>query len=350
MKNEKNILLLTPGFPKDENDYLCIPPLQDFLIKLKKDFPAVNITVAAFQYPFIKSSYKWNEISVFSLGGRNSKLEKLFVWDGAITLAKYLKEKNQLDVVHSLWFGECALIGNRISSRFNINHICTLMGQDVSSKNIYLKLLNKKKMTIVSLSKNQSELFRKLTGQNVAEEIFWGVNDQQFDFYNQREIDLLGVGSLISLKNYSAFINVVQRLKKDFPSIKTMIIGDGKLRNKLVQKTIDSGLENNISFAGNIKRSEVFKIMQKSKILLHPSLFEGSGLVFAEALANGMYLVSFNVGYANENEKWFIAKNEDELYLHCKNLLNKNLSFNPMNIFPIEETVNRYAKLYGLLS
>ncbi|MEJ5262209.1 MAG: glycosyltransferase [Ignavibacterium sp.] len=350
MKNEKNILLLTPGFPKDENDYLCIPPLQDFLIKLKKDFPAVNITVAAFQYPFIKSSYKWNEISVFSLGGRNSKLEKLFVWDGAITLAKYLKEKNQLDVVHSLWFGECALIGNRISSRFNINHICTLMGQDVSSKNIYLKLLNKKKMTIVSLSKNQSELFRKLTGQNVAEEIFWGVNDQQFDFYNQREIDLLGVGSLISLKNYSAFINVVQRLKKDFPSIKTMIIGDGKLRNKLVQKTIDSGLENNISFAGNIKRSEVFKIMQKSKILLHPSLFEGSGLVFAEALANGMYLVSFNVGYANENEKWFIAKNEDELYLHCKNLLNKNLSFNPMNIFPIEEPVNRYAKLYGLLS
>lgn len=350
MKNEKNILLLTPGFPKDENDYLCIPPLQDFLIKLKKDFPAVNITVAAFQYPFIKSSYKWNEISVFSLGGRNSKMEKLFVWDGAITLAKYLREKNQLDLVHSLWFGECAFIGNIISSRFNIKHICTLMGQDVSSRNFYLKLLDKKKLTIVSLSKNQSELFKKLTGQNVAEEIFWGVNDQQFDIYNQREIDLLGVGSLISLKNYSAFINVVKRLKKDFPSVRAMIVGDGKLRNKLAQKTIDSGLENNISFAGNIKRSEVFKIMQKSKILLHPSLFEGSGLVFAEALANGMYLISFNVGYANENEKWFIAKNEDELYLHCKNLLNKNLSFNPMNIFPIEETVNRYAKLYGLLS
>lgn len=350
MKSGQNILLLTPGFPKDENDYLCIPPLQDFLVKLKKDFPAVNITGAAFQYPFIKSSYKWNEISVFSFGGRNSKLEKLFVWDSAITLAKYLRAKNQLDVVHSLWFGECALIGNRISSRFNIKHICTLMGQDVTSKNIYLKLLNMKKMTIVSLSKNQSELFKKLTGQNVTEEIFWGVNDQQFDIYKQREIDLLGVGSLIGLKNYSAFIEVVKRLKKDFPSIRTMIIGDGKLRKTLMQKSVDSGLENNIEFAGNIKRPEVFKIMQKSKILLHPSLFEGSGLVFAEALANGMSVVSFNIGYAIENEKWFIAKNEDELYLHCKNLLNKNLSYKPMNIFPIEETVNRYAKLYGLLS
>lgn len=350
MRKEKNILLLTPGFPKDENDYLCIPPLQDFLVKLKKDFPVFNITVAAFQYPFIKSSYKWNDIPVFSFGGRNSKFEKLFVWDNAITLAKYLRWKNQLDVVHSLWFGECAFIGNRISSRFNIKHICTLMGQDVSSKNFYLKLLNNEKLTIVSLSKNQSELFKKLTGQNVTEEIFWGVNDQQFDYYNKREIDLLGVGSLISLKNYSAFIKVVQRLIKDFPSIRTMIIGDGKLREKLMQKTIDYGLENNIEFAGNISRPKVFKIMQKSKILLHPSLFEGSGLVFAEALANGMSVVSFNVGYASENEKWFIAKNEDELYNHCKNLLNKNLSFEPMNIFPIEETVNRYAKLYGLLN
>lgn len=350
MSKEKNILLLTPGFPKDENDYLCIPPLQDFLVALKKNFPSVNITVGAFQYPFMKGRYNWNNISVFSFGGRNLKLEKIFVWDSAITLAKYLKEKNQLDVVHSLWFGECAFVGNRISTKYNIKHICTLMGQDVSTKNFYLRLLNKNKLTVVSLTQNQSDLFRQITGRNVDEEIFWGVHNQHFDSNKKREIDLLGVGSLINLKNYKAFINVVNKLKSEFPAIKSMIIGDGYLRNKLIQKTTDSGLENNIEFAGNISRPEVFKIMQKSKILLHPSLFEGSGLVFSEALANGMYIVSYNVGYAKENNKWNIARNEDELYLHCRSLLNKNLSFEPMNIFPIEETVNRYAKLYGLFN
>jgi glycosyltransferase involved in cell wall biosynthesis len=350
MSKEKNILLLTPGFPKDENDYLCIPPLQDFLITLKKNFPAVNITVAAFQYPFTQARYNWNNISVFSFGGRNSKLEKIFVWDSALTLAKYLKENNQLDIVHSLWFGECAFVGNRISSRFNIKHICTLMGQDVSTKNYYLRLLNKNKLTVVSLSQNQSELFRKITGRNVDDEIFWGVHNQRYDSSKKREIDLLGVGSLINLKNFKVFINVVHRLKSEFPSIRSMIIGDGNLRNKLSQQTKLLGLQNNIEFTGSIKRSEVFEFMKRSKILLHPSLFEGSGLVFAEALANGMHIASYNVGYAKENNKWNIAKNEDELYHHCRNLLNKNLSFEPMNIFPIEETVNRYAKLYGLFN
>jgi len=350
MSKEKNILLLTPGFPKDENDYLCIPPLQDFLITLKKNFPAVNITVAAFQYPFTQARYNWNNISVFSFGGRNSKLEKIFVWDSAITLAKYLKENNQLDIVHSLWFGECAFVGNRISSRFNIKHICTLMGQDVSTKNYYLRLLNKNKLTVVSLSQNQSELFRKITGRNVDDEIFWGVHNQRYDSSKKREIDLLGVGSLINLKNFKVFINVVHRLKSEFPSIRSMIIGDGNLRNKLSQQTKLLGLQNNIEFTGSIKRSEVFEFMKRSKILLHPSLFEGSGLVFAEALANGMHIASYNVGYAKENNKWNIAKNEDELYHHCRNLLNKNLSFEPMNIFPIEETVNRYAKLYVIFN
>jgi glycosyltransferase involved in cell wall biosynthesis len=350
MSKEKNILLLTPGFPKDENDYLCIPPLQDFLVALKKNFPSINITVAAFQYPFTQARYNWNNISVFSFGGRNSKLQKIFVWDSAITLAKYLKEKNQLDLVHSLWFGECAFVGNRISSRFNFKHICTLMGQDVSKKNYYLRLLNKNKLTVVSLSQNQSELFRQITGRNVDEEIFWGVYNQRYDSSKKREIDLLGVGSLINLKNFKVFINVVHRLKSEFPSIRTMIIGDGNLRNKLNQQTKQLGLQNNIEFTGSIKRSEVFEFMKRSKILLHPSLFEGSGLVFAEALANGMHIASYNVGYAKENDKWNIAKDEDELYHHCRNLLNKNLSFEPMNIFPIEETVNRYAKLYGLFN
>lgn len=350
MSKGKNILLLTPGFPRDENDYLCIPPLQDFLLELKKIFPSIHITVAAFQYPFTQTRYSWNNISIFSFGGKNSKLKKILVWDSAITLAKYLKEKKQLDAVHSLWFGECAFIGNIISSRFNIKHICTLMGQDVSAKNIYLRLLNKNKLTIVSLSENQSNLFKQITKRNVDEEIFWGVHNQYYNSSNKREIDLLGVGSLINLKNYKAFINVVHKLKTQFPSIRSMIIGDGKLRTRLSQQAKLLGLQNNIEFTGNLKRSEVFEIMKKSKILLHPSLFEGSGLVFAEALANGMHIVSYNVGYAKESDKWNIAKNEDELYHYCRKLLNNNFSFEPMNIFPIEETVKRYAKLYGLLN
>jgi glycosyltransferase involved in cell wall biosynthesis len=236
MSKTRNILLLTPGFPKDENDYLCIPPLQDFLTELKKNYSSVNIIVASFQYPFIRSKNKWNDISVFSFGGNNSRLKKLFVWKNVLDLTENLKKNNQLDIVHSLWFGECALVGNIISSRFNIRHICTLMGQDVLAKNIYLKLINKNKLTIVSLSENQSELFTKNTSHKIDELIFWGIKNQHFDADSKREIDLLGVGSFIGLKNFSTFLNTVHKLKKEFPSVKAMLIGDGILREKLFRQ------------------------------------------------------------------------------------------------------------------
>ena len=90
--------------------------------------------------------------------------------------------------------------------------------------------------------------------------------------------------------------------------------------------------------------------MQQSKIFVHPSLFEGSGYVFAEALVHGMNIVSFNVGFAQQNPKWFIAENEEEFIKLTINLLNKILNFNPINLFPLDETVNRYAELYGLKS
>jgi hypothetical protein len=52
--------------------------------------------------------------------------------------------------------------------------------------------------------------------------------------------------------------------------------------------------------------------MRRGKIFTHPSLFEGSGYVFAEALVNRMNVVSFNVGYAQKNSNWFIADNEED--------------------------------------
>lgn len=87
---------------------------------------------------------------------------------------------------------------------------------------------------------------------------------------------------------------------------------------------------------------------QHSKIFVHPSKFEGSGFVFAEALANGMNIVSFNVGYAKQSEKWFIAKDDIEFIALTQKLLSAKLNYEPQNIFPISETVNKYHQLYKL--
>ena len=52
MSSSKHILFLTPGFPADENDFFCIPPLQEFLVKFRSIFPSSKISVISFQYPY----------------------------------------------------------------------------------------------------------------------------------------------------------------------------------------------------------------------------------------------------------------------------------------------------------
>ena len=343
----KHILILAPGFPKDENDFNCIPPLQELLPKFKLTYPNSKISVIAFQYPYWRRKYSWNGLDIIPLGGKNSRIKKAFVWLRAIRQAKNINRSNRIDVIHSLWLGECAMIGNILSKKFECEHICTLMGQDVKLENRYLKKLIDKKITIIALSKNQSEQFLTLTNRKVDEIIPWGI-DNQSENIPERDIDLLGVGSLIPLKNYSLFIKAIEEIEKTKPDVKCILVGTGPESSKLKAIAKDKGLEKNIDFTGLISRTEIFRLMRRSKILVHPSKFEGFGFVFAEALVNGMNIVSFNVGYAQKHHKWFIAKDEQDFIKLTQDLLVSSLDFKPFNLFPLTETVEHYASIYGI--
>jgi glycosyltransferase involved in cell wall biosynthesis len=345
--NKAHILILTPGFPKDENDFNCIPPLQEFLYRFKLEYPFARISVIAFQYPYDQVKYSWNGIEIYSLKGKNSKIKKPLVWLRAYIKSIRINNSYEIDIIHSLWLGECALLGNFIAKKINRMHYCTLMGQDVEANNKYLKLSKSEKIKIIALSKNQAQEFSKLTNRKVDEIIHWGIEDQDFT-KTERDIDLLAVGSLIPLKNYSHFIRLIAELKLTYPNLKCKLVGTGPELTTLINVANEKGVLENIEFTGLLSRQKIFKLMQRSKILVHPSKFEGAGFVFAEALVNGMNIVSFSVGYAQNHPKWFIAKDELEFIQLTKNLLNKSLDFNPVNLFQLKETVERYASIYGI--
>lgn len=347
MSLAKHILFLTPGFPSVEDDFNCIPPLQEFLIEFKSEYPAVMISVIAFQYPYRSIKYLWNGIDVYPMNGKNSALRKMAVWLKAINTAGEINKSNPVDVIHSLWLGECAFIGNRIANKYRCNHICTLMGQDVKDSNRYLNQSKNNNIKIVALSQNQFDLFLNLTQKKPDEIIHWGVRDQSFEKSN-RDIDLLAVGSLISLKNYSLYLRAIAKVKISYRNIKCKLVGSGPELNSLRTLADQLGINENIKFTGLLSRQEIFKLMQRSKIFVHPSRFEGSGYVFAEALVNGMNILSFNVGYAQNHPKWFIAKDDDDFIKTLDQLLSSQLDFHPTNLFKLSETVEQYAIIYGI--
>ncbi|CAM3739336.1 glycosyltransferase [Flavobacterium gelidilacus] len=347
MKQNPHIVFLTPGFAVSEADSTTIPAQQIFLKALQKSIPNAKLTIIAFHYPFQKKQYKWFGFDVIPLNGKNNKLKKIITWYKVIQTLKNLNKEQKITTIHSFWIGECAFIGNYFSKKNKTPHVTTAMGQDVNTENLLPKLINFKNRKIVSQSKIQQEIL--LRNHHINSTIIpWNLDIDSFPEIKESTIDILGVGSLNEVKNYSLFIDIVSDLVQIKPNLKIEIIGDGQQFEFLKNKIETRKLAKNISLLGLLSRNEVLLKMSQTTLLLHTSTFEGFGYVFAEALYSGMKIISFNVGTSMPSSKWKIANSKEEMIQFCNEYLNQKKSFKQRFLLNSEnETVSSYLKLYN---
>lgn len=343
--SKKHIVLITPGFPQNEMDTSCIPALQIYCNALRKD-DNIRLSVISIHYPYTRNPYEWNGIKVYPLGFQNRLKIPFFSNRKVSRIIKDQHLSDPIDCLHSFWLGECSYVGYHFSKKYSIDHVTTLMGQDAKKGNRYAKLLPLKKMNVISVSEFQESIFYNNYGIR-TKVIPWGVDDDQIPPQTEKNIDIIGIGSLISLKDHAEFINIIFKLKGDFPNINTVIIGEGELRTKLEQQIRDLGLERNIQLTGQLSYSETQVLLARSKILLHTSHYESFGMVFSEALACNTYIVSKKVGIAVESDHWFIGAKPDDLQNGCKKFLNSGNAVIP-NYPRIGSTLIEYLQLYKI--
>src|SRR5438477_7866836 len=121
-------IILTPGFPQDEQDTTCIPFLQAFVLSVKKLFPSLQLTVLAFQYPFQQKEYNWHGIRVVAFGGANQRrFRRLLVWRRVWNFLNRLKQTGEITGIFSVWLTECALIGKHFSNKNRLKHYMWLV-------------------------------------------------------------------------------------------------------------------------------------------------------------------------------------------------------------------------------
>ena len=75
-----------------------------------------------------------------------------------------------------------------------------------------------------------------------------------------------------------------------------LIAGDGELKDKLVLLVDRLGLVGRVHFLGRLNHEELLPYLQVSDVFCRPSLSEGLGNVFLEAMATGIPIVGTNVG------------------------------------------------------
>lgn len=110
----------------------------------------------------------------------------------------------------------------------------------------------------------------------------WGIRPEEL---------LLGfVGQLDERKGIRVLLAAWQRIRKEFPQTRLVLVGEGPLREMIERQIKEQGWEKTVLLAGFV--DDVVGVMQAIDILLLPSLWEGFGIVLIEAMAAGKAAIS----------------------------------------------------------
>ncbi len=347
-EQNKTLVILTPGFPESEADTTCLPMLQNLVLYLQNNYEQLNIIILSFQYPYHSNTYQWLGTTVYCFNGKNKGgIKRLIVRNKIKKILQQVHKQNHIAALLSCWYGECALVGNRFAKEKDLKHYCWILGQDAKKENGFPKRVGANANSLIALSDFLQDEFEKNHCVRPAHVITPAVQNLQVSAGDiKKDIDILGAGSLIPLKCFQVFIEMIAEIKKVFPAIKTVLAGIGPEKEKLQELIVTYGLQNNCILTGELKHPDLLQLMNRSKILLHPSSYEGFSGVCQEALYHGAHVISFCRAMNKEIEQWHIVENKLQMKEKLIALLqDPQLTYRSIDPFPIKETSGKLLRL-----
>jgi glycosyltransferase involved in cell wall biosynthesis len=105
---------------------------------------------------------------------------------------------------------------------------------------------------------------------------------------------MLSTGRLAPQKGLEYLIRAAALLRKDMPSAKIVLAGNGPLEQRLSKLVSDLGLEDTVLLLG--LRTDIGDLLAASDLVVLPSLWEGLSISLLEAMAAGKPVVTTSVG------------------------------------------------------
>jgi glycosyltransferase involved in cell wall biosynthesis len=275
-------------------------------------------------------------------------LYRLVTWTKALLKLGQLRRKTPIAGVLSLWLAECTFIGGWFSKANHLPHFTWVVGQDARPQNHYVKRIRPEGERVIAFSDFLRRELERNFGVRAGLVVNNGVNAEAFPELNTgaRRYDILGAGSLIPLKRYSLFLEIVHHLKKIFPEIRAAIAGDGPEMGALKTQIEARKPGGNIVLLGEVAHRETLALMNEAKIFLHTSEYEGNSTVLMEALYAGCQVLSFCRLADRDVENLWICEDATEMVATAERLLAtpkpaKRVVFNLM-----KDSARRIVQLY----
>lgn len=167
---------------------------------------------------------------------------------------------------------------------------------------------------VISVSKQDLDLISQVFRVKRKRNNYYipnAVNINQFFPNNNNHKYISYIGRLNKFKGCDLFLKICIQLHKNHKDLKFLIIGDGELKNKV----IDLKKKLPITYLSYVKHSEIPKYFNQTGVIVNSSRFEGIATTLLEAASSGIPIVASNVGgnpeIVHHNKNGYLFENED---------------------------------------
>ena len=152
--------------------------------------------------------------------------------------------------------------------------------------------------SIISISEHTtSKLKHDLHALQKIITIPMGVDCEKIDFIKPslESCDVIFAGRMLKHKNVDVLIEAIQVLRKEWPELRALLVGDGPEKQNLMDLAKARDVWRQIEFKGFLeKQSDVFALFKSAKVFVLPSTREGFGVVVIEANACGIPAIAID--------------------------------------------------------
>lgn len=174
------------------------------------------------------------------------------------------------------------------------------------------------------------------------------------------EFSIIAIGRLVRRKGLDYLLRAVAKIQ--IPTIKVLLIGEGPEQEHLESLAATLGIRQQIVFLSTVSEERKFQYLSASDLFVLPSLHEGFGIVFLEAMYCGLPIVTTDTGgqtdFVNDGHNGFLvpvgdveAIAEKITTLFQNHDLRAQISANnreDVKKFSISATAERYKEMFAL--
>lgn len=231
-------------------------------------------------------------ISLSNLGekGENAFFAKQSAW---MHFSKIFSEF-QPDVIHAHTLGSASALGVWLKKRLHCPLVVTTHGSDTAvrieqGRAAELKPLCDGADCVVAVSSALAAKLKTCGTKTPVEVILNGFRIRSLPAVSEERAQcaVVQVGHLIKQKHFDVTLRAFARFKKEYPAAQFTVVGQGSEREALEALADELGVSESVHFLGQLPNEAVLAEMSKAQFFCMPSVREGFGIVYLEAMASG---------------------------------------------------------------